>query len=152
MAQKPTIEVVGLRALSRDLKKMSDEKSGPIVDAMKKAGKAAAEPVAAATRSSLPSVSGRLAGNVRTSGTRTGAAVRMGSRGIPYAGWIEFGGSRGGRNSRGSRPFTAGGRYLFPAAEAHASDGARIYEEEVTKALDHFNWTNATTSAGSVHD
>jgi len=37
--------------------------------------------------------------------------------GVPYAGWIEFGGTITGPKATNTRPFVKQGRYLFPSAE-----------------------------------
>jgi hypothetical protein len=66
-----------------------------------------AEQVAGTTRGAVPVRSGRLAGSVRVAQEPAGARVEMGA---PYAGWIEYGGTRG-------RPYVAAGRYLGPASK-----------------------------------
>jgi hypothetical protein len=141
----PTVDVVGLRALVRDANRLCED-AGPLNKALSAAGKQAAEPVAAQARSSYPQASGRLAGSVRTSGTRSGAAVRVGSAALPYAGPVDFGGYPPGREYVGT------GRYLFPAAEQLASTAAELYSAGAQRAFDSFNWSNETTSAEAVHD
>ena len=146
----PTVTVAGMKALRRDLNKMSDDVSGPVYAAIKQAGREAAEPVAARARASLPHVTGALAGDVRVSGTKTGAAVRMGRVKIPYAWWIEFGGSR---PDHSSRPFVRDGRYLFPAAVGLADQAAARYSEALDRILTSDQvWTNTTSDGGQVHD
>jgi phage gpG-like protein len=71
------------------------------------AGTAAA--VAGQVAGSVPVVSGTLAGSV-TASPGPPASVGIGD-GVPYAGWIEFGGTRG-------RPYVGTGRYLFPGVQA----------------------------------
>ena len=93
MATAPTVAVVGMRALMRDVTAMSGPR-GALTLALINAARQAAEPLAAVTRSSLPQVSGRLAGDVRVSASRSGANVRMGRASVRYAGWVEFGGHR----------------------------------------------------------
>jgi hypothetical protein len=141
----PTVDVVGLRALVRDVNRLCDD-AGPLNKALSAAGRAAAEPVAAATRSALPDVTGTLRGDVRVLAARSGAKVAMGRGSIPYAGPVEFGGYPG------NRPFHADGRYLFPAARTWASTAADIYSAGAQKAFDSFSWSNETTNAESVHD
>jgi hypothetical protein len=141
----PTVDVIGLRALVRDANRLCDD-AGPLNKALSAAGRAAAEPVAAQTRSSLPDVTGQLKGSVRVGATRSGASVRMGSSAVVYAGPVEFGGYPAGY------PFHASGRYLFPAARTWASTSAEIYSAAAQKAFDTFNWTNETTNAAAVHD
>jgi hypothetical protein len=141
----PTVDVIGLRALVRDANKLCAD-AGPLNRALSAAGRAAAEPVAAATRSSLPDVTGQLKGSVRVGATRSGASVRMGSSSVVYAGPVEFGGYPG------DRPFHASGRYLFPAARTWASTASELYTAAAQRAFDTFAWSNETTNAEAVHD
>ena len=89
---------------------------------------------------------GTMADSVRVSATRTGAAVRMGSAALPYAGPLEFGGWPDGRE------FVSNGRYLFPAAKRLATDVASLYSDALQRGLDAFPWSNITTNAEAVHD
>lgn len=145
-----TVTVVGMKALRRDLNRMSTEISGPVYAALKQAGKQTAEPVAARARGAIVSDTGSLEGSIRTSGTKTGGAVRMGSRSVPYAGWVEFGGSR---PDGSSRQYMKDGRYLFPAGRSLADESARNYSAALERifASDSL-WTNTGTSTGAVHD
>jgi hypothetical protein len=148
------IGIVGMAALRRDINRMATDQSGPLYQAIKAAGKSVAEPVASATRAALPvdqrGPGGRLAGTVRTSGTRTGAAVRMGYKSVPYAGWIEFGGTR---PDGSSREYVSSGRYLFPAARAEASTAAQLYADAIARILNSpAVWTNTTNDGSQVHD
>jgi hypothetical protein len=146
----PQVGIVGMAALRRDLKRQTDEVSSPLYAAIKAAGKTAAEPIAARARSTVPSGTGRLAGNVRSTGTRTGAAVRMGSAKVPYAPWIDFGGSR---PDGSTREYVAAGRYLFPAAADLAGRAAELYSSAIDAALNGAGvWTNTTNDGGAVHD
>jgi hypothetical protein len=145
------VSVVGLKALAADIKKQSDDTQSDLYKALRAAGKAAAEPVAARTRAMLPNDSGDLVGTVRASGTRTGAAVREGSNAIVYGPWIEFGGDRPVQG--GSRIYTPDGRYLFPAARGMASVAAETYEREITKTFGAGRiWTNSGDDGKDVHD
>jgi hypothetical protein len=141
----PTVDVVGLRALVRDANRLCAD-AGPLNKALSAAGKQAAEPVAAQARSSYPQVTGRLAGSVRTSGTRSGASIRAGSASVPWAGPVDFGGYPAGR------AYVTNGRYLFPAATALATQAAELYSAGAQKAFDSFPWSNETTTAEAVHD
>jgi len=68
-----------------------------------------AESVAGVVRGRVPHLTGRLASSVLGEEAQGGARVGMGGGGVPYAGWIEFGGGHG-------RPYVAAGRYLTPTA------------------------------------
>jgi hypothetical protein len=147
----PQVGVVGVRALLRDLER-AGEPTGPLVAALKQAGTEAATPVADAARAAMPRVdtslhpAGTLAGDIRVTATKTGAAVRMGRASIRYAGPVEFGGYPAGR------PYLPQGRYLFPAATRLGPEAARTYSDALEAALARMSWTNQTTSPGSVHD
>jgi hypothetical protein len=147
MTQAPQVTVVGMKALAKDLAKLTDDR-GALNKALAGAGAAAAAPVAAATRASLPQDSGKLAGDVRVTATKSGAAVRMGRSSVRYAGWVEFGGTRKAPHGS-SRPFLSQGRYMFPRAAELAGSAAALYTDAVTKAIDNFPWTN---TGDSVHD
>ena len=140
MAQAPQVAIVGMKALNRDLGRLCGQR-GPLNKALAAAGRAAAEPVAAATRSRLPQVSGRLAGDVRVTATRSGAAVRMGRANLRYAGWVEFGGRRRVPH-QSQRDYDSRGRYLFPAALNLAGQVAQRYSTATQTAIDAFGWTN----------
>lgn len=67
--------------------------------------RAAADVTASRVRGGVPHISGRMAGSV---GVVPGPPVGVGYLGgVPYAGWVDFGGGHG-------RPYLSGGRYLFP--------------------------------------
>jgi hypothetical protein len=149
-AAAPTVGVVGLNALKRDLVRAAGDR-GPINAAFAKAGTAAAEPVAAVTRGALPRVSGRLAGDVRVNATRSGGTIRMGRASIRYAGWVEFGGRRRAPHES-SRDYTPLGRYLFPHARNLAPTSVQLYTKALQQALDGLTWTNTTTDGSAVHD
>jgi hypothetical protein len=142
----PLVSVVGLKALQKDLRRMSDPRAGDLAKAMAQAGKAAMAPVAEAVRGAYPSVSGRLAGTVRVTGSRTGAAVRVGKKTVPYAGPVDFGGWPK------SRPFVKSGRYLYPTAESMTGATVAKYEQAVAHLVETFPWSNTTTNPGGVHD
>ena len=134
-----------MAALRRDMNRLGLD-TGPLNKALAQAGRTAAEPVAAAVRESVPRDSGTLAGDVRVTASRSGAAVRMGRASVPYAGPVDFGGWPG------DREYKAGGRYLWPAGQALAAQAAELYSAAAQRALDTFNWTNQTTDAGAVRD
>jgi hypothetical protein len=150
MAQPAVVGIVGMKALRRDLKHLSDDVTSPLYKAIRAAGKETVEPVAALTRERLPHGTGALAGSVRSSGTRTGGAVRYGSKTRPYAGWVEFGGSR---PDGSSREYVATGRYLFPAARDLAGSAAEHYSSALAAVFATSGiWTNETSDGSRVHD
>lgn len=151
------IAVDGLDELRRDLRRVDKV----FFDrAFKTAGREVAEPIAARVRSVLPRRSGRLAGTVRVATIRTGAALRVGSKRVPYVGPVEFGGyPRPARNLRwrgglwrtragvvawvgGGRPFIATGRYIFPTAAAMTDQTAAHYETALQHQINAYPWTH----------
>jgi hypothetical protein len=152
MAQAPTVGVVGLRALRRDIDKLAID-GGWMDHELSMAGKTAAEPVAAAVREAVPRSdneltghSGQLAGDVRVLVSRSGASVRMGRVRVPYAGPVDFGWPAHGID------FIPTGRYMWPAATAMRGTAASLYSSAAQKAIDTFTWTNETNNAEGVHD
>ena len=147
MAQAPQVAIVGLKALLRDVKKLTAN-NGDLNQALSAAGRHAVEPIASQARSALPQDSGRLAGDVRVTASRSGAAVRMGRSNLRYAGWVEFGGTRRVPHVS-TRDYDPRGRYLFPAAIQLAAIAAERYSVATQAALDNFDWTN---TGSSPHD
>ena len=108
MARKPfvTVDVRGLPQLLAGSEELFDrigETAGQRLGRV-------ADQAAGDTRMNVPHRSGRLAASVssRLAKSERKSSVRIGGR-VPYAGWIEFGGTRG-------RPYIPGGRYLYPTA------------------------------------
>lgn len=143
---EPLVQIDGMRALRRDLIKLDREE---VPKALVAAGVAVAEPLVGRIRSALPTNDrppprGRhpgLASTVRAAKIRTGAAVRVGTKAVPYAGWVEFGGRRT-RPHESYRPFQPEGRYIFPTARAAGPEAVRRYSEEVSRVFDRFVWSN----------
>jgi hypothetical protein len=127
----PQVAVIGLKELRRDLLRV-DKDYFP--KAFQEAGVRVATPVADTIRSALPNVSGDLSGSVRVTKIRTGATIRVGTKSIPYAGPVEFGGYPE------SVPYVSTGRYIFPAATGLAAKAGEEYGKEVQKAIDHYPW------------
>lgn len=146
----PTVALIGMKAFRRDINRLADDQSSALYTAIKAAGRQAAAPVAERARATVPHVSGTLAGDIRISATKTGAAVRMGRKKVPYAGWVEFGGTR---PDSSSRTYVAAGRYLFPAAAGLAGVSAAAYSAALERLFDNPGiWTNTTTDGAAVRD
>jgi hypothetical protein len=141
----PQVDVVGLRALARDITRASAP-GGALDAAMTQAGEQVMSPIASQTRAAVPRRSGRLAASVRVAQSLMGATVSMGGDDVAYAGPVEFGGWPEGRQ------YLSSGRYLFPAFEPLPGQAIPAYTAALQRALDSINWTNQTTNAESVHD
>src|SRR4051812_44839640 len=68
----------------------------------------------------VPVLSGQLAQSVTSAPTPDGVGVGYDSS-TEYAGWIDFGGSRG-------RAYISTGRYLYPTAQAAADEFGELAE------------------------
>jgi hypothetical protein len=140
VANQPVVQVIGLRALFRDLTKMSDPAAGVLAKAMSAAGKDAFTPVATELAAAYPHRSGRLAASVRVTSSRTGAAIRVGKKAVPYAGPVDFGGYPAGRE------YLKDGRYLYPTVRRHTAAAVVEYERAVTAAVNTYAWTNESNN------
>jgi hypothetical protein len=96
-----------------------------------------ARKVAAQVAAKVPHLTGTLAASVEVLDSPDGADVSLGS-GVPYAGWIEFGGSRG-------RPLVPEGRYLGPTAEEHAEEFYNAVEQTADDTARRFPWSTPNT-------
>lgn len=104
MPKDGEVRVSGYAELERGSKMLFER----IAEAAPEAFLDIAQAAAAATSVQVPVLTGALAGSVTAALEGDKATVGIGE-GVPYAGWIEFGGSHG-------RPYVDGGRYLFPTA------------------------------------
>jgi hypothetical protein len=161
VTQQSQVAIVGARALRRDVNRLCTDERSAVFSAMKKAGYAAVSPLVPIVRGALPTSgradtqyhkSGALTGSARVSAYKSGAALRVGSKAIPYAPWVEFGGTRK-RPHTSTRPYIPDGRYIFPAARGDAARAAAAYSDALTEVFaSDAIWTNASPAAGSVHD
>lgn len=156
------IRVENLRETQRTLRDVSREFPRELRLIFNKAG----EVVVKTAKPTIPVRSGRLAGSLKSASTQREGRVKMGTpKRVPYAGWIEFGGTiihegpshrhghgpqgvkRRVSSRRGSktvvlgarhlirRPFVKGGRYLFPAFEKSEPRVSRVAADGVEKLL-----------------
>lgn len=79
-----------------------------------------AEMVADEAASRVPVRSGALRDSIRPRSTQSEGRVVMGRASVPYAGWIDFGGTIAPRGAPMTRPFLRNGRYLFVTADEMA--------------------------------
>jgi hypothetical protein len=115
------VEVLGVPALKRNFAACAREVDRETEQATAKPASA----IRSATASAQPVLSGRLRSSVRVDQVRGGHAVELGAD-LPYAAWIEYGGSRG-------RPYVSGGRTLQPALEQNADSAVREVDRTVDK-------------------
>jgi phage gpG-like protein len=105
VAEKTRVEVHGYRELERGSEQLFER----IGEHAPERFEEVADKAASAARARVPRRSGALAASVDSSREHEKALVGMGGSDVPYAGWIEFGGTRG-------RPYIGRGRYLYPVA------------------------------------
>lgn len=127
------VTIIGADQAMADMRRWADELA-PAVD---KAAEPFARDVASRVRGEVPHVTGALAASVEVSAEEEGIAVQIGD-GVPYAGWIEFGGTRG-------RPYVSEGRYLFPTAAEAEDDYAVIAADAADESARRFSWSTPTT-------
>ena len=123
-----TVEVHGADELAAGSRKLFDH----IESGAEKSFLSTADQVATMIAGKQPVLTGRLAASVTAEGIDKGAAVGIGGPGVPYAGWIEFGGTRG-------RPYVPMGRTLYPTAEESKAmferAGDRVAAEQIGAML-----------------
>lgn len=107
MAETQALRVVGLKELGQKLRAME----AGLQKEIPKAFKPVVASLADRSRSALPSRTGTLRGSVRPFATQKRFGLRVGSKRVPYAGPVEFGGWPPGRS------FVRGGRFMFPLVE-----------------------------------
>ena len=110
---EPEIRLLGFEELadgSRDL-------FGKVGESSSEAFQGVAEHARDVVAGRVPRSSGALAASAVADRDEGRPFVGIGDEETPYAGWIEFGGTReGGRNSWAERDYIPGGRYLYPVA------------------------------------
>lgn len=86
----------------------------------------------------VPHLTGQLAGSVQSDLDDDGIAISLGD-GLDYAGWIEFGGSRG-------RSYIPEGRYLFPSLQDSADEYQQLAESAAAQSVGSFHWSKPPQS------
>jgi hypothetical protein len=128
------VEFVGTDQAAADIARWAKQ-VGPELD---KRSRDLAESIRDTTQGRVPVLTGNLADSVEVvdvSGDAEGSGwgVAIGD-GVDYAGWIEFGGSRG-------RELVPEGRYLYPTAQEAEDEYARLAEEIATDTAEGFPWS-----------
>jgi Bacteriophage HK97-gp10, putative tail-component len=123
------VEIVGWDAAARDMNRYA----AAVADAVDKAAVPLAGQAADRVRGAVPHHTGRLAGSVRVVTDPDGVAVTMGA-GVPYAGWVEYGGTRG-------RAYDADGRYLWPTVEGFTDAYTTLAADTAERTAERFPWS-----------
>jgi phage gpG-like protein len=124
------ITVVGFDELASGSKRLFEK----VGDSVAKDFERVAAKEASTARGRVPRETGRLAGSVTSFREGDHAVVGMGE-GVPYAGWIEFGGTRG-------RPYYPQGRYLFPVVTRAEPELVAAGTKAAEREIGGFTWKN----------
>ena len=124
MADRPGIQVEGLKGLVRALKRAGAD---DLLAELKAANAEAAETVKDTARPGVPRRSGALAASLRSSATPRAGVVRIGKARVPYAGPVHF-----GWPARGIKPNT----FLYDALDRRAGEVADLYHQRVERLVD----------------
>ena len=87
----------------------------------------------------VPRKTGRFAASMKTSLAKSEkrSSIRIGGR-LPYAGWLEFGGTRG-------RPYMPQGRWLYPIAYAAEPQVVRAADQAAKDEIRSMRWPTPKT-------
>jgi len=128
------LRVENLREVQRELRRLGNEDAR---QAIRKAGKDAAEMVVSKARPEVPTRTGALAASVRATASVTSAAAKAGGARVPYAAAVHWGtGPRPGRrgpHNIARRPF------LLDAAENNLDQIVSAYEDAVEDIVRRFD-------------
>ena len=131
---EPGVELIGLDEASRDMRQWADD----LAPAVANQARQLADTVRAQVAAKVPVLTGTLASSVEVIDEPEGVTVGIGD-GVPYAGWIEFGGSRG-------RPHIPEGRYLYPTALAATDEFGQVATKAAYDTVERFPWSKPTSS------
>ncbi len=123
------VTFVGVDDALADLKRWADQLAGEIAEDSGTLGTRVADTI----RGKVPRLSGQLAGSVTSGGLEDGVEVSMGL-GLEYAGWIEFGGTRG-------RSYVPEGRYVYPSALDASDEFEKLAAQTATDSVGGFSWS-----------
>ena len=123
------VKVVGYDELVRGTRELFDRIGNRADKDLQQVARQRAEMV----RAVVPRVTGRLAGSVTAAPFSGGAEASIGDDGTPYAGWIEFGGTRG-------RSYVPEGRYLYPISLAAGHTVGRDLGRATSSEIRGFHW------------
>jgi hypothetical protein len=129
------IKFVGTDAAISDLERWAGELKAEV----DKGGAPLGQRVAGVVKSRVPHLTDQLAGSVESSTDDEGIAVSMGD-GVPYAGWIEFGGTRG-------REYIDQGRYLYPSLLDAQDEFAQVASDTAADSIGRFSWSTPSAAA-----
>ena len=129
MPDESGVQLKGADEAARDMRRWATE----VAPAVAKRSRDFADHVRGQVDAKVPVLTGTLAASIDVVDEEAGAGVSIGD-GVPYAAWIEFGGSRG-------RPLIPEGRYLFPTAIESESEFAAMAAGAAADTVGRFSWS-----------
>lgn len=130
-----TVRVENLKATQRELRKLGNEDAR---QAIRKAGKTAAEKVVDAALPNVPVRTGRLKASVRSVASVTSAAGKAGGARVPYAPAVHWGtGPRAGQRGPHNIPRRA---FLWDAQQRMLGEITEAYEDEIEDIVNQFRF------------
>lgn len=123
-------EVLGLREIQRDLRRLSDDTK----EDMKDTHLAAAEVVVMGAKRYVPYRTGRLAQSIRALASKSSGRVRAGSASVPYAGPIHF-----GWPARRIKPQP----FIYDAMDERVDVIRKLYDDRIEQLLRRYDLSAA---------
>jgi phage gpG-like protein len=128
-----SVEIIGLPQANRDLQRWAKQLGPDVEQRARPFGESLRSQVAG----QVPVLTGTLASSVEVLDEHDGIGVSIGAD-VDYAGWIEFGGSRG-------RPLIPDGRYLYPTAAAAEDEFIHLASDTAEDTARRFPWSTPST-------
>ncbi len=119
-------DIVGLREVQRDLRKLGDDTKTE----MKDTHKAAAEVVVLGAKRLVPYRTGALANSIRALASNTSGRVRAGSASVPYAGPIHFGWPA---RRIAPQPF------IYDAIDQRVNEIRGLYDQRINELIEKYD-------------
>lgn len=123
------VDVEGMAQALSDIRRWTDQLS----EDLPRNERMFADLVRSQVADKVPVLTGTLAGSTEVIPEPNGFGVGIGE-GVPYAGWIEYGGSRG-------RDLVSQGRYLYPTALENEPQFQQVAERAATTSISEFHWS-----------
>jgi len=119
-------EILGLKEIQRDLRRLGDDTKNELKDTHK----AAAEIVVLGAKRYVPYRTGRLANSIRAIATQSSGRVRVGSAAVPYAGPIHFGWP--------ARKITPN-PFVYDAMDTRVEEIRGLYEKRIMELIERYD-------------
>ena len=129
MASKPGIHIHGLMEFQQAIGTLIRQAETVL---LRTSGELAATKTIEAAKSIIPVITGAAANSLVILVEKSSAIIQGGGPGVPYYGWLEFGGESGIGGSN-VREYVPEGRYVYPAFESQKA----FIEYEINQNFRH---------------